>query len=419
MSAYGYDFHQTTIAKIEAAQRPLRVRELADFAALYGVEVQELIYAPSRSLLEIDQEIDEIEQRLAEGRMIAAKAREEADTARATGHRAEAQYALAVANVTVLEGRLSALRADKEDLSHSESGSGPLSGKGSMESGQNAPGLETSPGGATAENSPTVLRTLLGSQLRRLREARGITADQAARGIRSSQSKISRLELGRIALYGVTENAERLKFLELTRKSNTPDWWQEYSDILPDWFEAFIALEMAAIEMQIYEAQYVPDLLQTGEYSRIVTSRNYEISSRKEIERTVQLQAARKERLLERRNPPHLHIVLDEVALARQVGSEAVMHAQLEHIAEIAKQPNVAIQVLPLQAQRQPTEGFRILRFGEAELPDMVYMQQLTSAIYLDRYQEVEIYRKAMRQLSKEAYPPEASAKLLNEILSA
>src|ERR1700742_4763318 len=133
-----------------------------------------------------------------------------------------------------------------------------------------------------SSDGPTVLRILLGSQLRRLREARGITARQAAGKIRASESKISRIELGRnaireidvldlLTLYGV-DAREREQLLTLAEQSNRPGWWHRYNDILPDWFQAYVGMEEAARSIRVYEAQFIPGLLQTEEYATAVIS---------------------------------------------------------------------------------------------------------------------------------------------------
>jgi transcriptional regulator with XRE-family HTH domain len=127
---------------------------------------------------------------------------------------------------------------------------------------------------------PTVLRILLGTQLRRLRESRGITAQEAARAIRGSESKISRIELGRNAIreidvldlltyYGVGA-VEREQLLSLAEQANRPGWWHRYNDILPDWFQSYVGMEEAATSIRIYEPQFIPGLLQTHEYAAAV-----------------------------------------------------------------------------------------------------------------------------------------------------
>jgi len=429
MTAYGYDFHQTTIAKIEAAQRPLRVRELADFAALYGVGVQELVYVPSRTLQEVEREIEDAEARLRLAHAAAAMAAQDAENARAAARDAENANQAALTNLAVLNGRLDALTADRENLRRLNS---------SSDSGFEGAGDGATPDvlrsedisiGAAAEGSPIVLRILLGSHLRQLRESKEITAQQAARALHWALSSISRLELGQISVkehdlaglltfYDVTDAQERLKWLNLAQNSNALGWWQGYySDILPGLFEPYIGLEATAAEIRIFEAGKIPDLLQTDDYSLAVNSEMYKYYPAKDITARVQLGVTRRERLLKRSNAPYLQVVLDEVVLRRQVGSATVMRDQLKYLAKTAERPNTEIRVLPLTAGTLPAgASFRILHFGEAERHSIVYLEQLTSALYLDKSGEVDTYMDAMRELTSRALPAEETVSFLHRI---
>ena len=163
-------------------------------------------------------------------------------------------------------------------------------------------------------SGPTVLRILLGSQLRKLREARGISRDDAGYRIRASGSKISRLELGRVSfkerdvvdlldLYGVDELAERTQLITLAREANSPAWWQKYSDVVPDWFQIYVGLEEAAELIRVYEVQFVPGLLQTEEYARAVIKQGQPAAAADEVDRRVALRT-RRQQLLTRPNPP-------------------------------------------------------------------------------------------------------------------
>ncbi|ATL67514.1 helix-turn-helix domain-containing protein [Nocardia terpenica] len=278
-----------------------------------------------------------------------------------------------------------------------------------------------------AERGPTALRIAVGGQLRKLREERGITREAAGEHIRGSHAKISRLELGRtgfkerdirdlLSLYGVNDPEQRELFLDLVRKANQPGWWHRYSDLLPPWFETYLGLEHAAKAIRTFEGQLVPGLLQTEEYARAVVALGHENS---ETARRVELRCKRQE-ILERRGGPTLWAVIDEAVLHRPIGGQDVLRAQLAHLVDMSSKPNVTIQILPYAAGGHAAAGssFTMLRFAEPELPDIVYLEQLTSALYLDRQQDLELYRQVMDRLSVQAEPPERSRKVLDQALA-
>jgi transcriptional regulator with XRE-family HTH domain len=278
--------------------------------------------------------------------------------------------------------------------------------------------------------SPTVLRMMLGSQLRKLREAKGITREEAGYLIRASESKISRMELGRVsfkerdvidllAMYGVDDDGDRAALVALARDANSPGWWHKYSDVLPDWFSVYVGLEEAASLLRVYEVQFVPGLLQTTDYTRAIVERGQPRAAAEEIERRVLLRAVRQE-MLAKPGAPRLWTVIDEAALRRPIGGPAVMRAQLERLIEATGEPGITVQVVPFGSGGHAAEGgaFTIMRFPETELPDVVYVEQLTSALYLDKREDVEKYSEVMDQLSVESEPPERTADMLGEIIA-
>jgi hypothetical protein len=284
-----------------------------------------------------------------------------------------------------------------------------------------------SEGGSTS--GPTVLRMLLGSQLRKLRESRDITREAAGWEIRASESKISRMELGRVGfkerdvadlltLYGVNDAEERTSLLALARQANNPGWWHRYGDVLPTWFSAYLGLEAAASLIRTYEVQFVPGLLQTREYARAVVLLGHGTAPAEEIDRRVDLRMAR-QHLLNRSDPPHLWAVLDEAVLRRPIGGPDVLRAQVVALADAAKQPNVTIQIIPFHAGGHAAAGgaFTMLRFADQELPDVVFMEQLTSALYLDKRDDVDHYAGAMERLCIEAEPPARTVEVLEQTL--
>jgi transcriptional regulator with XRE-family HTH domain len=293
------------------------------------------------------------------------------------------------------------------------------------------------PGGSLARgfaepaggSGPTVVRLLLGTQLRRLREAKGITLEEAGHVIRASGSKMSRLETGRVGfkdrdiadlltLYGVRNEQDRTSLRDLARDANAQGWWHDYSDILPSWFEAYVGLEEAATRIRSYEIQFVPGLLQTESYARAVTLLGHETADNEEINRRVSLRMARQS-LLTGPQSPQLWAVLDEAVLRRPVGGTEVMRGQLEHLIRCAELSNVTIQVVPFQAGGHAAAGgpFSVLRFAEPDLPDVVYLEQLTSAIYLDKRENVDHYLAVMERLCLKALPTHRSTELMKEIL--
>ena len=276
---------------------------------------------------------------------------------------------------------------------------------------------------------PTVLRMVVGGQLRRLRDALGISASDAGYAIRATHSKISRMELGRVSfrerdiadlltLYGVTDEKERSAFLALAREANIPGWWHDSADLLPGWFEPYLGLEEAASVIRNYEVQFVPGLLQTAGYARAVIMLGYPDASRQEIERRTSLRMARQQ-LLTRPDGPHLWAVVDEAALRRPLGGQDVMRAQIAHLIEATALPNVTIQVVPFQAGGHSAAGgpFSLLRFPEPDLPDVVFLEQLTSALYLDRREDVDSYQAVMERLCLQAVPATQTADRLKAIL--
>jgi transcriptional regulator with XRE-family HTH domain len=276
---------------------------------------------------------------------------------------------------------------------------------------------------------PTAARMLVGAQLRRLRRLAGISREAAGTAIRASDSKISRLELGRtgfkqrdvadlLTLYGVTDQADRQALLELARQASAPGWWHRYDDVVPGWYEPYIGLEQAASVIRVYEVQFIPDLLQTPDYTRAVVRLREPEGNSELIERRVGLWHGRQE-ILQRPRPPHLWVVIDETALRRPIGGRAAMRAQLRHLIELAELPHVTVQVLPFSiGGHAATNGpVTYLRFQEAELLDVVFLLQLSSAVYLDKPVHTERYRDVLDRLVVQAEQALETAPILRRIL--
>ena len=287
---------------------------------------------------------------------------------------------------------------------------------------------EQQPGNADELRGPTVLRMILGSQLRRLREAAGVTPDQAAWELRASRSKISRMEHGRVrfkdrdvadllTLYGITDEKLRARMLASAQDANAPGWWSKYGDLLPDWFEEYLGLEGAASVIRTFELQFVHGLFQTESYARAVTLLGHKTAPAEEIDRRVSLRIKRQD-ILASPEPPQVWSVMDESVLRRPVGGRAVMRAQLDRLAAMTRLPQVTIQVIPFGGGGHAAAGgsFALLRFAEPELPDIVYIEQLTSALYLDDRQDIDHYREVMNDLSTEALTPDGTTQFIAEI---
>jgi len=277
-------------------------------------------------------------------------------------------------------------------------------------------------------DSSTVRRILLGSLLRRLRESKNIAMREAGYHIRATESKISRLETGKVSFkerdvadlltfYGVLDEKERDQVLDLVREANTLGWWHSFGEVLPPWFEAFVGLESAAAVVRTYEVQFIPGLLQCPEYVSAVVSANRTLTTA-ELERRVELRMRRQE-TLQRENGPVLWVVLDEAALRRPMGGPDVMRTQIRYLIEQAARPNVTIQLLPYSVGAHAAEGgaFTLLRFAEADLPDVVYLEHLTGAQYIEKAEDVEHYARAMDRISVDALHPDATVTALEQLI--
>lgn len=286
----------------------------------------------------------------------------------------------------------------------------------------------STPGGGSSVGDPTVLKILLGAQLRRLRETAGVSRDDAGYHIRASGSKISRLELGRVSfkerdvsdlldLYHVA-GEQKDQLVQLTREANATPWWQKYREVVPDWFQVYVGLEEAATLIRVYEVQFVPGLLQTEEYARAVVLQGSPGLSPDEVDNRVNVRLGR-QRLFAKENAPRLWAIVDEAALRRPMGGRDVLAGQVKRLMEAVGEPNITLQVMPFKYGGHGAEGgaFTIMRFPEADLPDMVYMEYLTGAHYIDKPDEVEVYAAVMERLSVAGTSPEKTRDILADIL--
>ncbi|AYY12603.1 XRE family transcriptional regulator [Actinobacteria bacterium YIM 96077] len=275
--------------------------------------------------------------------------------------------------------------------------------------------------------APTARRMVLGAQLRRLREAAELSRAEAGFTIRASESKMSRLEAGRVRFkerdvadllttYGVNDPVERESFLEMVEQSNQRGWWHRYNDVIPTWFNDFVGLESSASLIQSYEHQFIPGLLQTEDYARAVMTHGRPEYATDEIEQRIDVRR-RRQRILARPGAPRLWVVLDESVLQRPIGGRRVLKAQIDALLEATSLPHISVQVLTYEHNTNVAEGaFTMLRFAEPELPTIVYLEHLTGALYLDRPDEVETYGRVLDTLAVDAETPEDSRQMLSKL---
>lgn len=281
----------------------------------------------------------------------------------------------------------------------------------------------------TGDVSPALSRMVLGKTLQRLREEAGISREMACQAIRASESKISRLELGRTGfklrdvadlctLYGVTDHIQRATLLGMAQLANRPEWWHVYRDVISAWFEPYLGLEQAASVIRGYEVQLVPGLLQTPDYARAVIGSGHRGSPEPEIERRVELRMRRRQ-ILHRPQPARLWALIDEAALRRPVGGRATMSAQLRQLLDVCDMPNVTVQILTFRGSGHVVEGaFTVLRLPGPDLRDVVYLEHLAAAMYLDRPDDVSYYVNMMDLLAVEAESADATKDILNALLA-
>ena len=274
--------------------------------------------------------------------------------------------------------------------------------------------------------APTVGQVVLGKRLQELREAAGLGREEAARVLRVAAATVRRMETAEVALkipylqmlldtYGVPRE-EAAAFVRLAEEANQPGWWQWFHDVLPDWFSLYVSLEGAARIIRSYEPHFVPGLLQTEAYARaVLEAGTIGQTEPHAIERHVSLRMER-QRLLERENPPHLWVIMDETVFRRPVSvSPDVLRDQLDRLLEYAGRDGITLQIAEFAAGPHPGTyaPFTLFRFAEPELPDMVFTEYLTGALYLDARQEVAAHLEVLDHMTARA----ASARRTREIL--
>ncbi|MFI1564677.1 helix-turn-helix domain-containing protein [Streptomyces sp. NPDC020490] len=276
--------------------------------------------------------------------------------------------------------------------------------------------------------APTVGQVVLGRRLQELRETAGLRREEAARVLRVAPATVRRMEMAEVALkipyvqvllttYGVPE-AEAATFIALAEEANRPGWWQRFHDVLPEWFSLYVSLEGAARIIRSYEPHFVPGLLQTPEYARAVMEAGTVGQTGPEgIERHVSLRMAR-QRLLERPDPPHLWVIMDETVLRRPVSIRAeVMRDQLDKLLEFTERDRITLQIAEFSDGPHPgtVAPFTLFRFAQPELPDLVFTEYLTGALYLDSRKEVSAHLEVLDHMTARASSAERTKKILRE----
>jgi transcriptional regulator with XRE-family HTH domain len=274
--------------------------------------------------------------------------------------------------------------------------------------------------------SPTVRRRRLALELRRLREAAKLTCEEVAEQLECSASKISRVETGRVSvsprdvrdmleIYKVPD-LQREALVQLARESRQKGWWHAYADNLQPHVATYLGMESAASEIRIYEVNLIPGLLQTEEYARAVLTAGTVSSPRSDVERQVALKMERQRLAM---TSPQVWAVLDEAALRRQVGGPEVMRVQLEYLRELGGVRNVRLQIIPFGGGAHPAMGrpFIILAFSEEADPDVVYLKNLTGALWVENVEEVDRYNVFFNHLQATALSFENSAALMTAVL--
>jgi transcriptional regulator with XRE-family HTH domain len=271
-------------------------------------------------------------------------------------------------------------------------------------------------------------QVVLGKRLQELRERAGLKREEAAKVLRVAPATVRRMEMAEVALkipyvqilltaFGVPED-EVAAFVALAEEANRPGWWQRYTDVLPDWFSLYVSLEGAARIVRSYEPHFVPGLLQTEDYARaVLDAGTIGTSGQEAVERHVSLRMER-QRLLDRPDPPHLWVIMDETVLRRPVSVHGrVMREQLDRLLEFAVRDRVTLQVAEFEDGPHPGTyaPFTLFRFAEPELPDLVFTEYLTGALYLDSRAEVSTHLEVLDHMTARAASTQRTEKILRE----
>jgi transcriptional regulator with XRE-family HTH domain len=283
--------------------------------------------------------------------------------------------------------------------------------------------------GVAAEQSPTVRRHRLGTELRQLRKQAGLTLEQASAQLTGmSAAKISRIETAKVSvtpgdverllsIYGVDDPERHENLKTLTRESRQSAWWQEFANAIPTELDRAIGLEAEAVSIRIFSPNFVGGLFQTRAYARALLAVYWTSESEEQLERRVEVRMER-QKILTQPKRPRIWAVIDETVLSRPVGGEATLRDQLLRLIELAKAPNVSLRVLPRSVGAHPGgEGpFRIIDLRPPD-PSSVHFEYPTKASYIDKVSEVNLYRNIFKRLVKASLPLKQSLARIEESL--
>jgi transcriptional regulator with XRE-family HTH domain len=276
-----------------------------------------------------------------------------------------------------------------------------------------------------ANVNPTVRRRRLGSELRKLREQKGMTAEEVAARLLVSQSKISRLENGRRSIsqrdvrdlcgvYGVEDVRIVDSLMQMAKESRQQGWWHAFGDIP---YSVYIGLETEAASLRVFEPQVVPGLLQTQGYASAVIAGNLPEATAEQVDKRVNVRMRRQERITDPDGPLRMWAVIDEAALCRKVGDHQIMREQLLHLVELSHLPHVTVQVLPFEAGAHPglSGQFAVLEFTDATDATVVYLEGVNSDLYLEKDTDVQAYSVMYEHLRAQALSAEQTRQFIEE----
>ncbi len=272
-------------------------------------------------------------------------------------------------------------------------------------------------------------RRLVGGALRRYRENVGYALEDAARVLECDRSKISRIETGQRGIrpkelrellteYGVPEN-EQAALVAIASRSGQRGWWHPYADIFSEAYLDYVIMESAASEIMAYEAQLVPDLLQTEDYARAIAAAEPGYTTDQQREDVVAAKAVRRQGVLSGKR--RFWVILGEGALHQEVGGPGVLARQISHLVQLSDDfPDLTIQVLPFSAGAHAAAGsgsLAILRFPDAPSLGVVYLEALSGGVYLESQADVARYIRAFALLRASALSAADSARLLRDLI--